>query len=88
MPIIPTYQSSRNGSEPSKPLLTAQRAMVHNDLKRQNNILVEEVDGVHKGGGRTGISPTPVTVRVALNRPSPAHNYAMLRQDDPWVRWD
>jgi Ser/Thr protein kinase RdoA (MazF antagonist) len=55
-------------------------AMVHNDLN-DNNILVEEVDGVQKVAGVLDFNDALYTVRVA--EPAIAGAYAMLRKDDP-----
>jgi hydroxylysine kinase len=55
-------------------------AMVHNDLN-DNNILVEEVDGVQKVAGVLDFNDALHTVRVA--EPAIAGAYAMLRKDDP-----
>jgi Ser/Thr protein kinase RdoA (MazF antagonist) len=64
-----------------EPLLDSlPRAMVHNDLN-DNNILVEEVDGVQKVAGVLDFNDALYTVRVA--EPAIAGAYAMLRKDDP-----
>jgi Ser/Thr protein kinase RdoA (MazF antagonist) len=55
-------------------------AMVHNDLN-DNNILVEEADGVQKVAGVLDFNDALYTVRVA--EPAIAGAYAMLRKDDP-----
>ena len=55
-------------------------AMVHNDLN-DNNVLVEEVDGVQRVAGILDFNDALYTVRVA--EPAIAGAYAMLRKDDP-----
>ena len=55
-------------------------AMVHNDLN-DNNVLVEEVDGVQKVAGILDFNDALYTVRVA--EPAIAGAYAMLRKDHP-----
>jgi Ser/Thr protein kinase RdoA (MazF antagonist) len=55
-------------------------AMVHNDLN-DNNVLVEDVDGVQRVAGVLDFNDALYTVRVA--EPAIAGAYAMLRKDDP-----
>ena len=56
------------------------KAMVHNDLN-DNNVLVEDVDGVQKVAGVLDFNDALYTVRVA--EPAIAGAYAMLRKADP-----
>jgi Ser/Thr protein kinase RdoA (MazF antagonist) len=64
-----------------EPLLDSlPRAMVHNDLN-DNNILVEEIEGVQRVAGVLDFNDALYTVRVA--EPAIAGAYAMLRKDDP-----
>jgi hydroxylysine kinase len=56
------------------------KAMVHNDLN-DNNVLVEEIDGIQKVAGVLDFNDALYTVRVA--EPAIAGAYAMLRKDDP-----
>jgi hydroxylysine kinase len=55
-------------------------AMVHNDLN-DNNVLVEEVDGVQGVAGILDFNDALYTVRVA--EPAIAGAYAMLRKENP-----
>ena len=55
-------------------------AMVHNDLN-DNNILVEDVDGVQRVAGVLDFNDALYTVRVA--EPAIAGAYAMLRKKNP-----
>jgi len=55
-------------------------AMVHNDLN-DNNVLVEDIDGIQKVAGVLDFNDALYTVRVA--EPAIAGAYAMLRKDDP-----
>jgi hydroxylysine kinase len=56
------------------------KAMVHNDLN-DNNVLIDDVDGVQKVAGILDFNDALYTVRVA--EPAIAGAYAMLRKDDP-----
>jgi len=56
------------------------KAMVHNDLN-DNNILVEDVDGIQRVAGVLDFNDALYTVRVA--EPAIAGAYAMLRKEDP-----
>jgi hydroxylysine kinase len=56
------------------------KAMVHNDLN-DNNVLVDESNGVQKVAGVLDFNDALYTVRVA--EPAIAGAYAMLRKDDP-----
>jgi Ser/Thr protein kinase RdoA (MazF antagonist) len=55
-------------------------AMVHNDLN-DNNVLVEEVEGLQRVAGVLDFNDALYTVRVA--EPAIAGAYAMLRKDEP-----
>ena len=59
---------------------TLPKAMVHNDLN-DNNVLVEEVDGIQKVAGVLDFNDALYSVRVA--EPAIAGAYAMLRKYDP-----
>ena len=64
-----------------EPLLDSlPKAMVHNDLN-DNNILVEDLDGIQKVAGVLDFNDALYTVRVA--EPAIAGAYAMLRKEDP-----
>ncbi len=56
------------------------KAMVHNDLN-DNNVLIDDVNGVQKVAGILDFNDALYTVRVA--EPAIAGAYAMLRKDDP-----